>query len=329
LLDAGCRHVDYPEGKEVASMKIAIIGSGAIGAFYGARLLQAGHEVHFLFHSDYEHVRVHGLRVDSVDGDMFFPQVNAYPRPADMPRCDLILVATKTTTNGLLETLLRPVCGPGSTVVLMQNGLNGERLVEGLGLGATVLGCLCFVCCNKIGPGHVAHLEYGKVLLGHYRPDEQPAGLTPELELAAQAFAGAGLPVEKSPDLILARWRKLFWNIAFNGPCALLGATTDKIVGCPATRQLARDLMAEVRAGALSVGRDIPESYVEDILVFTDKMAPYKPSMMLDAEQARPLEAEAIYGEPLRTALAHGVDLPCVRTVYQQLLFLDRHPRRS
>ena len=311
------------------SKTIAIIGSGAIGAFYGARLLKAGHEVHFLFHSDYEHVRTHGLRVDSVDGDMFFPQVSAYARPEDMPKCDLVLVATKTTTNGLLEKLLRPVCGPDSSVVLMQNGLNAERSVAGLGLGATVLGCLCFVCCNKIGPGHVAHLEYGKVLLGHYRPDEQPAGLTPELEQAALAFESAGLAVEKSPDLILARWRKLFWNIAFNGPCAILGATTDRIVGCPATRQLAQALMAEVRAGAQAVGRDIPESYIEDILVFTDKMAPYKPSMMLDAEHARPLEVEAIYGEPLRTARDFGVELPCVRTIYQQLVFLDQHLRES
>jgi 2-dehydropantoate 2-reductase len=309
------------------SLKIAIIGSGAIGAFYGARLLQAGHEVHFLFHSDYEHVRVHGLRVDSVDGDMFFPQVNAYAHAGDMPVCDLILVATKTTTNDLLGDLLRPVCGPGSTVVLMQNGLNGERRVDGLGLGAAILGCLCFVCCNKLGPGHITHIEYGQVLLGAYRADEVPAGLTPELEHAAGAFESAGIKVDRSPDLILARWRKLFWNIAFNGPCALLGATTDLIVGCAATRQLAVDLMTEVRAGAAAVGRDIPESYIEDILVFTDKMAPYKPSMMLDAEHGRPLEVEAIYGEPLRTAQAHGQESPVIRTMYQQLLFLDRRLR--
>lgn len=306
------------------SLKIAVIGSGAIGAFYGARLLKAGHEVHFLFHSDYEHVRVHGLRVDSVDGDMFFPQVNAHGRPADMPVCDLVLVATKTTTNDLLGDLLRPVCGPESTVVLMQNGLNGERRVAELGLGAAILGCLCFVCCNKIGPGHISHIEYGQVLLGAYRADEAPAGLTPELERAAAAFEGAGITVDRNPDLILARWRKLFWNIAFNGPCALLGATTDQVVGCAATRQLAVDLMTEVRAGAAAVGRDIPESYIQDILVFTDKMAPYKPSMMLDAEHGRPLEIEAIYGEPLRTAQAHGVDLPVVRTMYRQLCFLDQ-----
>lgn len=305
-------------------MKIAIIGSGAIGAFYGARLLQAGHEVHFLFHSDFDHVREHGLRVDSVDGDMFFPRVHAYGRPEDMPRCELVLVATKTTTNHLLEKLLTPVCGEGSTVVLMQNGLNGERAIERLGLGVTVIGCLCFVCCNKLGPGHIAHLDYGKVELGHYRPDEMPAGITPELELAASVFDSAGLSVQRSEDLILSRWRKLFWNVAFNGPCALLGATTDQIVGCAATRELARELMTEVMIGALSAGREIPESFIDDILTSTDQMAPYKPSMMLDAENGRPLEVEAIYGEPLRTAATRDVVLPCVRTVYQQLIFFDQ-----
>ena len=305
-------------------MKIAIIGSGAIGAFYGARLLRAGHEVHFLFHSDYDHVRAHGLRVDSVDGDMFFPEVNAYGRPGDMPRCDMVLVATKTTTNHLLGDLLRPVCGEGSVVVLMQNGLNGERLVHGLGLGVTVIGCLCFVCCNKIGPGHVAHLDHGKVEMGHYGPDEQPAGITPELETAVSAFEGAGFPVQPSGDLILSRWRKLFWNIAFNGPCTVLNATTDLVVGHPATRRLACELMAEVRTGAASVGRDIPESFTDAILATTDGMAAYKPSMMLDAENGRPLEVEAIYGEPLRTAGERGVDLPMVRAMYLQLSFLNQ-----
>jgi 2-dehydropantoate 2-reductase len=308
-------------------MKIAIIGSGAIGAFYGARLLQAGHEVHFLFHSDFDHVRAHGLRVDSVDGDMYFPTVNAYGRPGDMPVCEVVLVATKTTTNDLLDTLLRPVCGEGTVVVLMQNGLNGERAVHGLGLGVTVVGCLCFVCCNKIGPGHIAHLDFGKVELGHYLPDESPAGITPELERVADLFEGAGLPAQKSEDLILARWRKLFWNIAFNGPCSLLAATTDLMVGCPATRQLATELMAEVRAGAASLGRDIPESFSDAILESTDNMASYKPSMMLDAENGRALEVEAIYGEPLRTAAAQGVDLPMVRTIYLQLSFLDQRLR--
>lgn len=308
-------------------MKIGVIGAGAIGAFYGARMLQAGHDVHFLFHSDYDHVRVHGLRVDSVDGDMFFEHVNAYGRAGDMPVCDMVLVATKTTTNHLLKELLRPLCGPGTLVVLMQNGLNGERLVHGYGFGVTVIGCLCFVCCNKIGPGHITHLDYGKVALGHYSPDEQPAGLTPELTVTADIFSGAGIPVERNDDLILARWRKLFWNIAFNGPCSLLQATTDQIAGCAATRQLSLDLMTEVRSGARSVGRDIPESFSEAILTSTDNMAPYKPSMMLDAENRRPLEVEAIYGEPLRTAAEHGVELPAIRTIYQQLLFLDQQLR--
>lgn len=310
-------------------MKIAVIGSGAIGAYYGARLLQAGHEVHFLFRSDYDHVLENGLRVDSVRGDMFFPQVNAYGRVEDMPRCDVVLVATKTTTNHLLEKLLPSVCGPGSVVVLMQNGLNGERTIDRLGLGVTVLGCLCFVCCNKIGPGHVAHLDYGKITIGHYLAGGSPAGVTPELERVAALFEGAGIPVEQCDDLILARWRKLFWNIAFNGPCALLGATTDLVVSCPATRRLTRELMAEVRAGALSMGREIPESFIDDILDSTDRMAPYKPSMMLDAENRRPLEVEAIYGEPLRTAEEHGVDLPAVRTIYLQLLFLDERLRSA
>jgi len=310
-------------------MKIGVIGSGAIGAFYGARLLKAGHDVHFLFHSDIEYVRLHGLRVDSVDGDMYFPQVHAYGGADEMPVCDLVLVATKTTTNDLLAQLLAPICKAGTIVVLMQNGLNGERKIAGLNLGVEIVGCLCFVCCNKIGPGHIAHIEYGKVTLGHYRVDEKPAGRTPVLQSAGEIFKSAGLAVEMCDDLLLARWRKLFWNIPYNGLCSLLGATTDQLMANQGMRELLMTLMQEVRSGAKAVGRDIPQEYIQEIMRLTDNMAPYKPSMMLDAEAGRPLEVEAIYGEPLRTVEAFGVPCPCIRTLYLQLCFMNASLREE
>lgn len=304
-------------------IRYGIIGSGAIGCFYGAKLVQAGNEVHFLFHSDFEHVRNNGLRVDSVDGDMFFPRVNAYGQARDMPVCDVILVALKSTQNHLLPTLLDPVVGPHTTVVLLQNGLGGERLLAQKTNAGHILGGLCLVCCNKLGPGHITHLEYGKILLAEYDKNDQPAGITPVMREIAMPLEKAGIPMELSPDLVLARWKKLMWNIPFNGTCALLDAPTDKIMNCPQSRQLALDLMREVQAGAASQGREIPDQYIDQMMAFTDAMVSYMPSMMLDARHNRAMEVESIYGEPVRTAMENGVLLVRTQTLYRQLTLLN------
>ena len=304
-------------------VRYGIIGSGAIGCFYGAKLIQAGCDVHFLFHSDFEHVKKNGLRVDSIDGDMFFPRVNAYSRAQDMPVCDVVIVALKSTQNHILSNLLTPIVGPETTVVLLQNGLGGERLIANQAHAKHVLGGLCLVCCNKLGPGHITHLEYGKILLAEYRKDNQPAGITHIMRDIAMPFKRANIPVELSEDLILARWKKLMWNIPYNGTCALLDDPTDKVMQCPQSRELAFELMKEVQAGAASQGRNIPDAYLEEMMTFTDAMVSYMPSMMLDARHHRPMEVESIYGEPVRTAMNNGVHLIRTETLYRQLTLLN------
>src|SRR4028118_63778 len=101
----------------------AVLGTGALGGFYGARLQQIGSEVHFLLHSDYEQVSQHGLRIESPDGNFMLPQVYAYRDVAEMPRCDVVMVALKTTQNHLLSRLLPSVVKEDGAVLVLQNGL--------------------------------------------------------------------------------------------------------------------------------------------------------------------------------------------------------------
>lgn len=304
-------------------IRYGIIGSGAIGCFYGAKLIQAGCDVHFLFHSDFEHVKKNGLRVDSIDGNMFFPHVNAYDRATDMPTCDVVLIALKSTQNHILPNLLSSVVGPSTTIVLLQNGLGGERLIARQTHAKHILGGLCLVCCNKLGPGHITHLEYGKILLAEYREDEQPAGVSQSMHDIAAPFKQTGISVDLSEDLILARWKKLMWNIPFNGTCALLDTPTDMTMRCPQSRELAFELMQEVQTGAASQGRAIPDAYLQEMITFTDTMVSYMPSMMLDSRHHRPMEVESIYGEPVRTALNNGAHLIRTETLYRQLTLLN------
>jgi len=155
----------------------AVIGTGAVGGLYGARLQQAGAEVHFLLRSDFDHVQAHGLRVESVYGDVDLPQVNVYQHAGDMPPCDVVLVALKTTQNHLLPELLLSVVGEDTLVVMLQNGLGIEDEAAAIVGPERIFGGLCFVCSNKVGPGHICHLDYGHITLAQYRADQTPAGL--------------------------------------------------------------------------------------------------------------------------------------------------------
>jgi len=315
-------------GASTASgFRYAVVGTGALGGFYGARLQQGGAELHYLLHSDYAHVKQHGLVVESPDGNFTLPQVNAYHQVADMPACDVVIVALKTTQNHLLKDLLPPIVKPDGVVLVLQNGLGVEAEVAQIVGSDRVLGGLCFLCSNKVGPGHIHHLDYKKIAMGEYTSDNAPRGVSDRMKAIATDFEQAGIPIELAEDLVLARWKKLMWNIPFNGLSVVLNATTDAMMQDLYCRALATRLMEEVQQGAACQGRDVPDSFLHQMLDHTDAMKPYRTSMKIDYDEKRPLEVEAMYGSPLRTAMATGVHLPRIEVLYQQLKFLDKRNR--
>lgn len=301
----------------------AILGTGALGGFYGARLQRAGIEVHFLLHTDADHVRRHGLRIESKEGDFDLPRVRAYGDVRDMPRCDVAVVSLKTTQNRLLPELLPPVMKKDGVALILQNGLGAEEEAAGIVGPDRVMGGLCFLCSNKVGPGHIRHLDYGAVVLADYDPGHEARGITPRMKALAEDFELAAVPVELAEDLVLARWKKLVWNIPFNGLSVLLGALTDELMANPHTRELVVEIMLEVVAGAAAAERVIQPSFIEKMIADTDKMPPYQTSMHLDFERKRPMELEAIFGNPVRIAADGGAEMPRTAMLYQQLKFLD------
>ncbi|MBE9076385.1 putative 2-dehydropantoate 2-reductase [Romeria aff. gracilis LEGE 07310] len=313
-----------------APRRYAIIGTGAIGGYYGARLQQSGCEVHYLLRSDYDPVRQQGLRVDSTAGDFMLPRVNAYSNPADIPPVDVVIIALKTTQNDRLTELLPPL-QPETIVLTLQNGLGIESDIARQLPGRTILGGLCFICSNKIGPGHIRHLDYGQVLLGAYDASGQPVGITEIMSAIAQDFSQAQIPIDLTADLFMARWRKLVWNVPYNGLSVVLDATTDELMADSGTRALVETLMAEVVAAANAWGeqrspgqnRTLPPSLIAEMLTTTDQMQPYRTSMKLDYDEGRPLEVEVILGNPVSAALQMGVAVPQMQMLYQQVRFLD------
>ena len=317
---ASRRHATVLGLARMAPRRYAIIGTGALGGYYGARLHHAGTDVHFLLHSDYEHVRAHGLRVISKDGDFSIARPQIYASAHDLPQCDVVAVCLKTTQNRLLPALLPPAVEADGVVLMMQNGLGIEADAAAVLPRHTILGGLAFLCANKVGPGDIHHLDYGAVRIGEHRGDGSPAGITPAMLAVAADFNRAGIPARIEDDLVLARWKKLVWNVPFNGMCVVEGCTTDVLMADPATRARCETIMREVLAIAAAQGRQIHPSFVAAMLADTAKMAPYKPSMLLDFERGQPLELDAIYHRPLATAEAAGIECPAIRELYAKLV---------
>ncbi len=307
----------------MSARRYAVIGTGAVGGFYGARLARAGLDVHFLLHSDYDHVRAHGLRLDSPDGAIHLPCPNAWARTADIPPVDIAVVALKTTRNDLLGELLAPLVDNGAAVLMLQNGLGNEALAAEAVPDAHILGGLCFLCSNKTGPGHITHLDYGFVTFGEHRRDGAAAGITDTMRQVAADFEAAGIEIKLAEDLVAARWKKLIWNVPFNGLSVTLDTLVDRIMACEHTRALAEQLMREVAEASGACGRPIGERFIQYMLGLTEKMTPYRTSMKIDHEMKRPMEVEAIFGAPLAAANAAGCACPRIEAIYQQLKFID------
>jgi 2-dehydropantoate 2-reductase len=212
---------------------------------------------------------------------------------------------------------------------LLQNGFGQEELIAAIEGVKTVVAGLCFVCSTKPGPGSIWHQDYGSVTLAQYTRDDSPGGVSPVMEQIAADLAATGVPVDAVPDLIDARWRKLVWNIPFSGLTTLFQVDTAGIVNSPPMQKLARDLMDEVAEGARSMGRIIPDEFIQRMVSNTQKMRPYFPSMKLDFDAGKPLEVEAMYQNPLTAAARHGKKLARIEMLLAELSFLQEKQAQS
>ncbi|MBA6133226.1 MULTISPECIES: putative 2-dehydropantoate 2-reductase [Pseudomonas] len=310
------------------ALRIGIIGSGAIGGFYGLMLAKAGFDVHFLLRSEYPAVCEHGLSLDSAEHGTLHMKVQAYAMAADMPPCDWLLIGAKATSNDHLAPLIVQAAAPGAKVVLLQNGLGvEEQLRPALRSDMHLLGGLCFICVNRQGPGVIRHQALGTVNLGYHSGPASDGG-TALVSEGTGLFQAAGIDSHAMPNLALARWQKLVWNVPYNGLSVLLGASTTALMGNAASRELVLALMAEVVQGAAACGHTLPEGYAQHLFQVTERMPDYWPSMYHDHAHKRPLELQAIYAEPLALARAAGCRLARMEMLYQALLFIDQHQGR-
>lgn len=295
--------------------KVGVVGAGAVGLYYGGCLVRSGQEVHFLMRGDYAHAVAHGIAVESARGNFEIRPAHCHAAPGEIGACDVVIVATKATSNAALPALVGPLVGPGTAILTLQNGLgNEEWLAEHFG-ASRVMGGTCFVCLNRVGPARVAHYDHGLVVLGEFAG---PAG--DRARALAAAFASAGVPCELTDDLALTRWRKLVWNVPFNGlAIAEGGMTVADVLEDPEMLERARALMLEIIGAAGALGYRIEVTFAEEMVARSRTMGPYRPSSLLDYLAGRDVEVEAIWGEPLRRGVAEGVAMPELERLYGRL----------
>jgi 2-dehydropantoate 2-reductase len=285
---------------------VAVVGSGAIGLYYGGRLAAAGEDVRFLARSDFEALKTHGLTVESAHGDFVLPQPQVYRNAADIGPVDLVIVAWKATANAHLHDVLPPFLHAETQVLTLQNGLGNCESIAAITGPERVIGGLCFVCINRITPGSVRHSAGGRVTIGEWRP-----GIPGRAAHVAERFKAAGIPTAAVDGLEKVQWEKLIWNIPFNGlSVAEGGVTTDVLLASAETENEIRALMGEVIAAARALGHDLGDDLIDFNVERTRPMGPYRTSSMIDFVEGREVEVVPIWREPLRRALAAGVSMP-------------------
>jgi 2-dehydropantoate 2-reductase len=284
--------------------------------YYGARLALAGAEVRFLMRGDLAVVRARGsLLLHEKGGATELKPVAAFGSTGEIGPVDLVIVTLKTTANGELARLLPPLLGPRTVIFTLQNGLGSDEQIAALFGAERVMGGLAFIAATRTAPGEVMCYHPGSIALGEFgRPP-----LDRTRALAAQ-FETAGVKTRVVDDLNEARWRKLVWNIPFNGlAIAAGGITTNRLCAIPRLAEEVRALMHEVQFAASRLGFVIPEKFLRQQFDVTPPMGAYRPSSLVDFLAGREVEVEAIWGEPLRRAQAAGAKVPRLERLYASL----------
>jgi 2-dehydropantoate 2-reductase len=303
-------------------LPITIFGTGAVGAYFGGRLAEAGLDVAFIARGDHlRAIRAHGLRVTSPAGDFTIHPARASDDPAALGPADVILVGVKAWQVPEAARAMRPLLGPDTFVVPLQNGVEAPtQLAAALG-AERVLGGVCRIIARIAAPGEIAH-DGADPYIGF---GELAGGPSARAEALRAAFGRArGVTAEVLTDVRAAMWRKFLFISTMSGLGAVTRAPIGVLRSLPETRELLQRALEEVRAVAAAHGVALPAEAVTETLAFMDALpADATASMQRDIIAGRPSELETQNGAVVRLARAAGVEVPVHDFLYRCLLPLE------
>jgi 2-dehydropantoate 2-reductase len=302
-------------------MRVAVMGAGAVGGYFGAKLAGAGHEVWFISRGErLKAYRTTGIRVESIDGDFHLVPVRALRDPVSVGKVDLVLFTVKSTATQRAAEEARPMVGPFSTVLAIQNGVDNEAVLEEV-LGADrIVPGVAIIGVSMPEPGLIRHTNNGSITLGEVSGEE-----TRRVKEVCKAFAEAGVDTRVSSDIRSVKWRKLIWNTAFNPLAALTGSKVLDLIEDDDSRELAEAAMREAVAVGEALGYQVGDYDFERATQRDPNWASSKTSMLQDIERGRPTEIDALTGAVVRHGRGTGVPTP----VNETLLRLVRAKERT
>ena len=301
-------------------MKILIMGAGAVGAYFGARLQQAGEQVVFCARGDHlRALKERGLAFTSHQGD-FSIAISATADPRDFAPYDLILFCVKSYDTAAAAHSLEGCLNPGGAILTIQNGVENETLLAKVFGKGSVMGGNARVGAELVAPGRIVHRTGGLIEFG-----ELDGRDTVRAQRLAELFRRAGIFGELTMRLPTIRWEKLLWNAAFNTVTTLVQRKVGDLIDAPDGVELLRALMREIAAVARAEGVALGEAQVEaQITRSRASLRDVRPSTLQDSERGKPLEYEALCGAVIRTARRHRIATPYMDTVYALMKLLDR-----
>lgn len=306
-------------------MRIAVFGAGGAGGYFGGRLAQTGEDVVFIARGEHlQALRTHGLRVDSVKGDFVLESVQATEDPSQVGVVDVVLLGVKAWQVPEAAQAMRPLIGPETFVVPLQNGVEAPAQLAAV-LGAQhVLGGLAKIISFKVGPGHIRHagaepyVAFGEL---DNRPSERA-------ERLRQAFERVGVTVEIPPDIQAALWDKFLFVVSWGGVGAVTRAPIGVLRTVPETRQMLEQAMHEIFAVARAREIALPEDAIRKTIAFVDTLPPSgTTSLQRDIVEGKPSELASWNGAVVRLGQEVGVATPLHAFIYHSLLPLELRAR--
>ena len=301
-------------------MRILVYGAGGVGAFFGALLVRAGRDVHFVARgAQLEAMQTRGLRIRStLLGDVEVPRVSAAARAADSGPADLVLVCVKThQTESILDDLAAAV-GDETVLIALQNGVESDEQLAARFGRSRVLPAAVYVGATIEEPGVVGHAAPARISIG-----ARPGFDDRRLEAVREVLAATGQVVQVSPDIQRERWRKLIWNASFNTVSAVALRTPAELLALPETRALIVRIMGEVVDVAQALGIDLRQSDIDEHLAWTERAPGMRTSTMVDRERGRTMEADALIGVIVRKGGEAGVETPASEVLLALMKAMD------
>lgn len=298
-------------------MRIVVFGTGGVGGFFGGRLARAGEDVTFIARGEHlRAIKANGLRVDSPDGDFLIHPAKATDNLSEVGETDLVILGVKAWQVPEAAREIKPLVGPGTTVLPLQNGVDAvSQLVEALG-SQNVIGGLCRIVSFVVGPGHIRHEGFAPTIaIG-----ELDNSRTERIAKIEEVFNHAGLDTTIADDIQVALWTKFLFIASFSGVGALADAPAGVVRTDPKWRGYIISAMDEIYALAHARGVNLPADSVAKVIGFVDGLPDEATSsMQRDIAAGKPSELESQNGAVVRMARESGVDVPTHTLIYNSL----------